>query len=168
MIGLFKTGKNRISKCDISFSDASRTKSCKTAPVFAISIRLSVRPHVTTREALNRLSWNLILGRVKVVDMFQSWLKSNNNNGHFTWIFTCVSGLGSYWVGNPQPCYHVEKSLRILREDVITQPDRSQTLRPCKSHCPQTPLTSLALSTQTKLCWTRQNCYTMHTFPNFL
>jgi hypothetical protein len=61
-----------------------------------LSIYLSICTHETTREPLNRFSWNLILEKpIKFVDTFQFWLNLGKNNWHFAWwpmfISVCIS-----------------------------------------------------------------------------
>jgi hypothetical protein len=63
-------------------------KSCRNAPTRLI---VSVCPHITTWEPLNRFSWNFILGRFTKV-CWNIPVLVNNNNGHFTWRPTLVSG----------------------------------------------------------------------------
>ena len=63
---------------------------------FVMLVRLSVRPHRTTRLALDEFSWHLILGDFsKSVDKIQDSLKSDENNGYLTcrtiYIFDYIS-----------------------------------------------------------------------------
>jgi hypothetical protein len=68
-----------------------------------MSVCRSVFLHAKTRESLNEFVLNLILASVKLkfADTFKFWLRSDNNNGHFTWRSTRISALGSDWVVNP-------------------------------------------------------------------
>jgi hypothetical protein len=50
---------------------------------------LPVCPYVTTRGPLDGFSWKFMWVSLKFVDTF--WLKSYNNNEHFTRRLTCVS-----------------------------------------------------------------------------
>jgi hypothetical protein len=65
------------------------------------------------------LYWGVSL---KFVDKFQFWLKSDDNNGHFTWTPTCVSVRGSdleiSW-GNPQSDASLTQwSLTLANSDI--------------------------------------------------
>jgi hypothetical protein len=57
-----------------------------TTNTLILSLRPSVCPYATTRLPLNGFSWNLILSVFrKSVQRIQVSLKSDKNNGHFTW-----------------------------------------------------------------------------------
>ena len=57
-----------------------------TIKFLILSLRPSVCPYATTRLPLNGFSWNLILSVFrKSVQKVQVSLKSDKNNGHFTW-----------------------------------------------------------------------------------
>jgi hypothetical protein len=117
-----------------------------------------VCPYVTTLKWRNRVSWNLIaVNCTKIFNTFQFQLKSDDDNGHFTWrstYFYMHKWLGresSGYLGyhgclgnqrNPKPA--AQPCGRILHDD-ITQPYRCQTPHPCKCHWPQTTLVSCAI-----------------------
>jgi hypothetical protein len=121
---------------------------------------LSVCPLITTLEWLSGFSWNVILRNLrKFVSTFQFGLKSDNNNGHFTWRRTGFSAHGRAWWGipigdSPQSC-----ATTWGNPLHITQPDRL--------HWPQTALKSVAPFTKVHFWLTCQNYYTIHTVPTF-
>jgi hypothetical protein len=52
---------------------------------------VSVRPHGTTHLPLDGVSWNLIGEYLfKSIEKIEVWLKSDNNNGYFTWRSTYI------------------------------------------------------------------------------
>jgi hypothetical protein len=57
-----------------------------------LSVCLSICPHVTTQKLLNRFHpiwyWGVLL---RFFNTFQFFLKSDHNNGYFTWNPTCIS-----------------------------------------------------------------------------
>jgi hypothetical protein len=60
--------------------------------------------HKITREWLNIFLWNLVLGGfVKICRHISFWLKSDNDNRHFTWRPACVSALRSDWMVDSPP-----------------------------------------------------------------
>jgi hypothetical protein len=75
--------------CPIPFFTAFKRVS-KISGSFVTSVRLSLclfpRLHGTTRLPLDRFSLNLIFDYfLNSVETVQVWLKSDNNNGYFTW-----------------------------------------------------------------------------------
>jgi hypothetical protein len=80
---------------------AFATRSCKNA-FFSMPVCSSL--HVTIWEALNEFSWNLILGSLQLsIHTKLYWIRSHNNNWHFTlrlaYVSACISivTLQIYW-----------------------------------------------------------------------
>jgi hypothetical protein len=91
------------------------TKLRKTIISFFMSICPSVRPHGTIRVSLDGFSWNYVFEVFqRSVEEIQVSLKSDKNNGYFTWrrfhIYHNIS-LNSSW--------NVDKSCRKIKTHIL-------------------------------------------------